>query len=64
MMSDNIKKLIVFIIGLAEIMAGFAVYETSKFGALAFIILGILFIGIMFLIDRRAKNPYNGRYTN
>ncbi|ULG71903.1 hypothetical protein [Macrococcus brunensis] len=63
-MSSNIKKLIVFILGLAEIMAGFAIYETSKFGSFTFVALGILFIAIMFLIDQRSKDPYNSRYTN
>ncbi|GGB09984.1 hypothetical protein ERX37_07755 [Macrococcus hajekii] len=63
-MSNTMKKLIVFVIGLAEIMAGFAIYETSVFGAFVFVALGILFIAIMFLIDQRARNPYDSRYTN
>ncbi|KAA1039474.1 hypothetical protein [Macrococcus equipercicus] len=63
-MSTTYKKLFVFVLGLIEIIAGFAVYKTSLFGAFVFIALGLLFLIVMFIIDRRANNPYNGRFIN
>ncbi len=63
-MNTMYKKLFVFVLGLIEIIAGFALYETSVFGSFVFIALGLLFIIITFIIDHRANNPYNGRYSN
>ncbi|MCE4957894.1 hypothetical protein [Macrococcoides caseolyticum] len=51
-MHTNIKKLVVMILGLVEIIAGFALYENSTLGGIIFILLGFSFLAIMFIIER------------
>ncbi|WP_414048846.1 hypothetical protein [Macrococcus animalis] len=51
-MTFTTKKLIVMVLGLVEIIAGFALYETSVLGGVTFILLGFAFLAIMFIIDR------------
>lgn len=63
-MNVTYKKLIVFILGLVEIIAGFAVYDTSAIGAAAFISLGIFFLIITFLIDRQSHHNFKGRHIH
>lgn len=58
------KKLIVLVLGLVEIIAGFALYETSALGGITFILLGFVFLAIMFIMDRNEykKNHYHVKH--
>ncbi|TDM10462.1 hypothetical protein [Macrococcus lamae] len=56
-MNSTYKKLFVFILGLIEIIAGFAVYNTSVFGGITLVALGLIFFAVMFMINLREKDP-------
>lgn len=56
-MDTKYKKLVVFILGLVEIIAGFAMIKSSTWGGITFIILGLVFFIVMFIINMRANDP-------
>lgn len=58
-MDAKYKKLIVFILGLVEIIAGFAMMKTSMWGGISFIALGLIFFVVMFIINLRTNDPHH-----
>lgn len=62
-MNINMEKLIVLILGLVEIIAGFSLYEKSQLGGITFIGLGLAFFSIMFVMDLKYKQSkhYKGK---
>lgn len=49
------------VLGLVEIIAGFALYEESQLGGITFILLGFVFLAIMFIMERK---DYDSKHYN
>ncbi|RAI78970.1 hypothetical protein BFS35_013245 [Macrococcoides goetzii] len=60
-MNIKMKELIVMVLGLVEIIAGFALYEESQLGGVTFILLGFAFLAIMFIMERK---DYESKHYN
>lgn len=58
-MNIKMKELIVMVLGLVEIIAGFALYEESQLGGVTFIFLGFAFLAIMFIMERKDYQSKN-----
>lgn len=61
-MTIRMKELVVMILGFVEIIAGFALYKESQLGGITFILLGLAFLAIMFIIsykDNQSRYYYH-----
>ncbi|MCU7557394.1 hypothetical protein ROU88_11535 [Macrococcus capreoli] len=52
-MSLQMKQLIFLVLGLAEIIAGLSLYKSSQLGGSIFIVLGMAFLSIMYIMYKK-----------
>ncbi|WP_414045498.1 hypothetical protein ACMGE7_11150 [Macrococcus equi] len=57
-MTLQMKQLVVMVLGFVEIIAGLSLYEKSPIGSLTFILLGLAFLAIMFILQRKDSQKH------